>query len=149
MLKRKKKEPVPQIIIPKIPPHVTALEQLHKLKDEKLWQGGKLKEYHSALSDIIRQYIEHRFYINAMEQVSDEIMYSFRTVDLNDELKGKLRQILFLADMVKFAKEQPLPNENETSWNNAYEFVMATKKEIKEDTPSLKGEEAADKTNIG
>jgi hypothetical protein len=127
--KKRKKKPVPEIIIPKIPAHVTALEQLEKLRDEKLWQAGKLKEYHSALSDIIRQYIEHRFFINAMEQVSDEIMYSFRTADVSDELRAKLRQILFLSDMVKFAKEQPLPNENENSWNNAYEFVMATKKE--------------------
>jgi len=34
--------------------------------------------------------------------------------------------------------EQPLPNENEMSGNNAYEFVMSTKKE---DTPSLKGKD--------
>lgn len=129
LVKKQKKKPVPQVIIPKIPVHVITLEQLEKLKEEKLWQNGKLKEYHSQLSDIIRQYIEKRFYINAMEQVTDEIMYSFRTVDLSDELKSKLRQILFLSDLVKFAKEHPLPNENEASWNNAYEFVMATKKE--------------------
>jgi len=126
-LKKKKKKPLPEIIIPKIPAHVTALEQLEKLKEEKLWQQGKLKQYHSELSDIIRQYIEHRFYIHAMEQVTDEIMYSFRTVDVGDELKMKLRQVLFLSDLVKFAKEQPLPNENDLSWSNAYEFVMATK----------------------
>jgi hypothetical protein len=128
LVKKQKKKPVPQIVIPKIPAHVIALEQLEKLREEKLWQNGKLKEYHSGISDIIRQYIEHRFFINAMEQVTDEIMHSFRTVDLNEELKMKLRQVLFLSDLVKFAKEQPLPNENETAWNNAFEFVMATKK---------------------
>ena len=37
------------------------------------------------------------------------------------------RNILFLSDLVKFAKELPLPNENEMSRINAYEFVMATK----------------------
>ncbi|MFI5164551.1 MAG: hypothetical protein ACHQHP_04800 [Bacteroidia bacterium] len=128
-MKKRKRKPAPEIIIPKIPAHVTALEQLEKLKEEKLWQSGKLKQYHSGLSDIIRQYIEHRFYINAMEQVTDEIMYSFRAVDLSDELKAKLRNVLFLSDLVKFAKEQPLPNENEMSWSNAHEFVTATKKE--------------------
>ena len=128
-VKNRKKKPIPEIIVPKIPAHVTALEQLEKLKEKKLWQEGKLKEYHSELSDIIRQYIEKRFYINAMEQVTDEIMYSFRTVDLSEELKLKLRQLLFLSDLVKFAKELPLPNENEGSWTNAYEFILATKKE--------------------
>ncbi|MBI4945421.1 MAG: hypothetical protein HY840_03360 [Bacteroidetes bacterium] len=130
-IKKRKEKPVHEIIIPKIPAHVTALEQLEKLKEEKLWQQGKLKEYHSGLSDIIRQYIEHRFYIHAMEQVTDEIMYSFRTADVSEELKMKLRNILFLSDLVKFAKEQPLPNENEMSWINAYEFVAATKIETK------------------
>jgi hypothetical protein len=28
--------------------------------------------------------------------------------------------------MVKFAKEQPLPNENELSWENAIDFVKHT-----------------------
>ncbi len=132
-LKKRKKKTVPEIIVPKIPPHVTALERLEKLKEEKLWQQGKLKQYHSEISEIIRQYIEHRFYIPAMEQVSEEIMYAFRTADVNEELKMKLRQILFLSDLVKFAKEQPLPNENEQSLINAFDFVNATKQEEKKD----------------
>src|ERR1051325_9077619 len=131
--KRKAKAIVPEIIIPKIPPHVTALERLEKLKEEKLWQQGKLKQYHSEISEILRQYIEHRFYIPAMEQVTDEILYAFRTADAPEEQKMKLRHTLILADLVKFAKELPLPNENEQSWMNAYEFVMATKIEEKKD----------------
>ena len=143
-LKTRKKKPAPEIIVPKIPAHVTALERLEKLKEERLWQQGKLKQYHSELSDILRQYIEHRFYINAMEQVTDEIMYSFRTADASDEAKAKLRQVLFLSDLVKFAKEQPLPNENELSIQNAIEFVNATKKDEKTTaaTPLSKEEKA-------
>lgn len=130
-LKNRKQKPSPLIHVPKIPAHVTALEKLEKLKEDKLWQAGKLKQYHSELSDIIRQYIEHRFYIHAMEQVTDEIMHSFRTTDISGELKAKLRNVLFLSDLVKFAKEHPLPNENELSWKNAYEFVLETKVEEK------------------
>ncbi len=129
-VQKQKKKPVLKTIIPITPAHITALEQLDKLKEEKLWQNGNVKQYHSELSDIIRQYIEKRFFVNAMEQVTDEIMQSFKTVDLSNELKIKLRQILFLSDLVKFAKEQPLPNENESSWSNAYEFVVATKQEV-------------------
>src|ERR1051326_8121835 len=79
-LKKRKKKPVPEIIVPKIPAHIPALERLEKLKEEKLWQQGKLKEYHSEISEILRQYIEHRFFIPAMEQVSDEIVYAFRMI---------------------------------------------------------------------
>lgn len=137
-LRNRKKKPLPEIIIPKIPPHVTALEQLEKLKEEKLWQQGKLKQYYSGISDILRQYIEHRFYINAMEQVTDEIMHAFRTADASDEIKAKLRQVLFLADLVKFAKEQPLPNENELCLEHAFELVNSTKKEeVKTETAAV------------
>ncbi|TAL59934.1 MAG: hypothetical protein EPN85_08380 [Bacteroidetes bacterium] len=145
LVKKQKKKPVPKIIVPVIPAHVIALEQLEKLKEEKLWQNGKYKEYHSILSDIIRQYIEKRFYINAMEQVSDEIMYAFRTIDLSEELRTKLRNILFLSDLVKFAKEVPLPNENEASWMNAYEFVIGTKEKTHDPAPTLpQGERVQD-----
>jgi hypothetical protein len=37
-----------------------------------------------------------------------------------------LRQILTLADLVKFAKGKPLPPENEQSINNAINFVLET-----------------------
>jgi hypothetical protein len=126
-----KKIPPPTITIdkPKVPAHVIALEKLDKLKEEKLWQDGKLKLYHSSLSEILREYIENRFKIPAMEQTTDEILHGFRNVAVDDDSKMRLKQILFLSDMVKFAKEQPLPNENEMSISNAYEFVNGTKKE--------------------
>lgn len=126
-----KKVPPPTIVVevPKIPPHVIAFEKLNKLNEEKLWQDGKLKLYHSSLSEIVREYIENRFKIPALEQTTDEILIGFRNVAIDEESRTKLRQVLFLSDMVKFAKEQPLPNENEMSMNNAYEFVSGTKRE--------------------
>jgi hypothetical protein len=126
-----RKVPPPTVVVekPKIPAHVIALEKLDKLRNEKLWQEGKLKLYHSTLSEIIREYIENRFRIQAMEQTTDEILHGFRSIAVDEESKTKLRQLLFLADMVKFAKEQPLPNENEMSLSNAYDFVTGTKRE--------------------
>lgn len=126
--KRKKNIPAP-IAAPKvvIPPHIEALENLRKLKDEKLWQNGFEKEYHIQLSDIIRTYIEKRFGVTALEQTTDEIIRHSRTIDSIDEsLRNKLKHILVLSDMVKFAKELPLPNENELSMNYAFEFVQGT-----------------------
>jgi hypothetical protein len=37
-----------------------------------------------------------------------------------------LKDLLELADLVKFAKEDPLPVENQTNLNNAYLFVQKT-----------------------
>jgi hypothetical protein len=38
----------------------------------------------------------------------------------------KLKQMLELADLVKFAKTLPLPTENEMSYSNAYAFIQST-----------------------
>ena len=126
---RKVKPPMVFVEAPKIPAHVVAFEKLDKLKKENLWQEGKLKLYHIMLTEIVREYIENRFKIQALEQTTDEILYGFRNVAIDEESKMKLKKLLILADLVKFAKEQPLPNENEMSLSNAYDFVNGTKKE--------------------
>ncbi len=128
----KAKPVVAEVAAPKIPAHVTALQKLEKLQNEKLWQEGKLKLYHITLSEIVRQYIEDRFAIQALEQTTDEILFGFRNTAIDEESKTKLKQLLILSDLVKFAKEQPLPNENEQSLANAFDFVNGTKKEEKE-----------------
>jgi hypothetical protein len=114
---------------PIIPAHIIAIEKLEKLRNQKLWQEGRLKLYHSELSEIIREYIELRYRIQALEQTTEEILFSFKSIAVDDDSLGKLRQLLVLADLVKFAKEQPLPNENEISISNAFDFVNGTKKE--------------------
>ena len=114
---------------PKIPAHIIAFGKLEILKGEKLWQEGKLKQYHSSLTDIVREYIENRYKIQALEQTTDEILWSFRNVAIDEESKTKLKRVLVVADLVKFAKEIPLPAENEMSLTNSYDFINGTKRE--------------------
>jgi hypothetical protein len=115
---------------PIIPPDVEAINRLNALREQKLWQADRVKEYHSELTEIIRQYLEKRYGIKAHEQTSDEIFASLRYMDIADDNRNKLRQILLLADLAKFAKQKPLPAENEQSIENAIAFVMHTKKQI-------------------
>ncbi len=125
--KRKKKVVDVKVKIPSRPAHEIALEELKKTEEEKLWQQGHFKKYHSSVSDIIRQYIEHRFSVNALEYTTDETLEHLRGNIINEEAKGKLKNILQLADMVKFAKLQPISNENEQSIKDAYGFILLTK----------------------
>lgn len=112
---------------PKRPAHEIALDALRSLEAEKLWQRGEVKLYHSKLTDIIRTYIEERFNIKAMESTTDEILTDFsHHTEFNGELQSILKEMLTLADFVKFAKQQPLPNENDISMKQAFEFVEKT-----------------------
>jgi hypothetical protein len=133
---------------PKLPPHVIAIQELDKLKAEQLWQHGKVKDYYTRLTDIIRVYIEDRFLMAAMEQTTFEILSGFKGGDSPIENKSfiELREILELADFVKFAKFTPLPDENHNVLINAYLFVKETTLEVA--TESAITEEKIDKEDV-
>lgn len=114
---------------PYIPPHVHAIQGLDRVKSQKLWQMGKVKEYHSDVTDILRKYIGDRFDIPALEMTSGEVLDKIKEYSDADTSYDSLKQILILADFVKFAKYNPLFDENELSLMNAYLFVNQTKKE--------------------
>lgn len=110
------------------PAHEIALERLDVIKAEKLWQQNRDKEYHTQLTDVVRDYIARRFGICAVEQTSAEIL-----AGIQPELSGQktvyadLKTLLTTSDLVKFAKYKPLVSEDEKSLALAYQFVEATK----------------------
>lgn len=120
---------------PKEPAHVIALRELDHIKDEKLWQQGKTKLYYSEVTDTLREYIENRFEINAMEQTTDEIIaaFKYRKDLLNDNTFNNLKHILKNADLVKFAKFEPLPDDNNLALVDSFFFVNQTKIEVKKE----------------
>ncbi len=122
---RKEKEPAPEYD-PKIPPHVIALAALKQLDDEKLWQKGKVKLYHIQLTEIIRTYIERRFKISALEMITSEIIQELEEKHVETELVMNMKKVFEKADLVKFAKHEPLPDENTSSMTLAVDFVNRT-----------------------
>ncbi|MDR1644349.1 MAG: hypothetical protein LBS05_00780 [Tannerellaceae bacterium] len=112
---------------PLLPPHEQAIRNLDRIKQQKLWQQGRSKEYYTQVTDTLRKYIVDRFGINAMEMTSTEILTIIRRENEADSVYENLKQILQLADFVKFAKLNPLPDENDLSMMNAYLFVNQTK----------------------
>ena len=114
----------------KISAHIIALQELKILWQKKLYQAGYIKQYHSELSDIARIYIENRWNISAMEMVTSEIVKALSLMDVSADAIDKLEQVLFLSDMVKFAKSKPLPDENSACYQYIVDFVEETKQEI-------------------
>lgn len=133
---RRKEIPVKKTII-KRAPHEIAIEKLTELEKEKMWQKGKVKEYHDRVTDIVREYLALRFQIPALEQTTDEIIQNLEYRRIGSEQIEKLTEIFRLADLAKFAKAEPLPQENERSIKVAFDFVRNTieseiKKEVEE-----------------
>ena len=112
---------------PKLPPHVIAIKALDELQNRKLWQNGKHKLYYSTLTEILRLYIEGRWSVGALEMTSHEILKALNNVDIKSDSRSNLMEILFTADMVKFAKALPEAEENEQLFTYAYYFVENTK----------------------
>ena len=129
-LKPKKTEK-PKPKKPTEPGYVVALRELERLKEQKLWQNNNVKGYYIELTDIIRSYLYNQFDIYSLEMTTSETIDEVDNIYIiNDELKSKLLQVLSLADFVKFAKAQPLPDEHDLSFKNALSFVEETKKLI-------------------
>jgi len=112
---------------PPPPAHVIALRRLEELRIKKLWQNGYLKEYHSELTEIVKEYIGGRYKLNAPEMTTDEMLESRNNWAENDEGFRQVKRILTSGDLVKFAKFKPEPQENDGNLTHAFTFVEATK----------------------
>ncbi len=131
---KEKPQPTPEPIdLPTEPAHVIALRELEALERAELWQAGDYKEYHDRVSDILRGYIERRFHIEALESTTEELMVTFNKVPVPRLQVEQLREVLTIADLAKFAKVEPLPEENAKSLSLARDFIAATKVDEKEE----------------
>jgi hypothetical protein len=104
-----------------------ALQNLSELEQKKLWQNGRIKEYYSELTDIIRHYLHEQFGIDAMEMITSEILEAYDKAKLQPDSRSILSNILVQADYAKFAKATPLRTENELSLTYSRQFVESTK----------------------
>jgi hypothetical protein len=124
---RKKKglEPEAAPEAPKVEPHVRALGELRALEERQLWQQGKVKEYYSEATEIVRRFFEGRWKIPALEMTSDEILLALRDTPEAAQLRNTLGTFFVRADLVKFAKSQPTPEDHQDELKAAYAIVRA------------------------
>ncbi len=128
--RRKSGEPeedIPEIILP---PDEIALTKLHDLDKKQLWQQGKIKDFQSELTFILREYLEGRYEIPALESTTYEIIKELKDREISKEQTSNLKQILETADLVKFAKSEPPIEINQQAFDAIKAFVLDTKKEI-------------------
>ncbi|MCR5453864.1 MAG: hypothetical protein K6F33_02605, partial [Bacteroidales bacterium] len=128
LVRRHRNKPIIPFIKPKEPADIVALRRLNQLKDKKLCEQDKHKEYYSVLTEIIKTYISERYGESVMESTSAETLVTLRKyTGKNSEAYKELASIFDVADYVKFAKMQPLPDENARSLTYAFDIVETTK----------------------
>ena len=125
-----KRKPKEEEIDPELlrPADEVALEKLDAIKAQKIWKDGKIKEYQTDLTDVVREYIGRRFDVQSTEKTSDETLREMKPIlSEQRDLYERLKKMLQLADLVKFAKWHTTPDENEQGLLTAYDFVNETK----------------------
>jgi len=123
---------IPQPVVEEvihIPAHTQALNSLSTLRLEQLWQKGEVKEYQSRLTFIIREYLENRYDVPALESTTEEIVQNISNADLDLSDVESLKRILQVADLVKFAKAKPDESIHESFMDEAEGFVKRTKED--------------------
>lgn len=125
---KEKRAQIALIDKPKAPAHYFAYKKLAKLKGEQLWKVGKDKEYQTQLTYTIREYLENRFNIKALESTTEEIKSNL-VDEVTTTQETELVEILQIADLVKFAKAKPSEDINESFLRKAEAFVKSTMQE--------------------
>jgi hypothetical protein len=117
LIRRSKRNPEEKEKVPAIPPFELAKKRLKELDDKHLLEKSRVKQYYVELTDIVRNFIESEMHIPALESTTDELMETITDfnknshLDIPKETLKKLQDLLHDADLVKFAKSKPLPNE--------------------------------------
>ncbi len=105
-------------------PYDAALRKLAQIKSENLYAKGKVKEYFSSISDVVRQYTESTCNVEAMEWTTFEFSNNFPK--RIEKYKNSVISLLETCDSVKFAKAVPVETEADDSYRLAVDFVKNT-----------------------
>jgi hypothetical protein len=89
---------------PELPADFVALQRLDEIERMHLVEKGEIKTHYTLVVDTLRRYMEKRYDILAMDQTSDEILWSLRRASAEI---GDIEPVLREADLVKFAKYRP------------------------------------------
>jgi len=125
----------PVISVPPRPAHEIAAEALRALRARRLPELGEFKEFYSALSGIVRRYLEDRFVVRAPEMTTEEFLEATaRSAVLQPGQRQLLGDFLAESDLVKFARHVPTLADSDRVLGAAERFVDETA--IREQLPA-------------
>ena len=106
--------------------HEIAFEALEELLRKAYLEEQKFKEFFTELSDLLRHYLENRFFITAMEETTAELLESMQELELGEEDFARAKEVMDISDLVKFAKFEPQQKEIENTVELTRTFIQST-----------------------
>ncbi len=113
---------------PPVPPDEAAIRALRRLMSRNWIEHGNVEPFYVELSAIVRRYIEERFDMRAAEQTTEEFIREASASHILDTEHRKLVQdFLAQADLVKFARHRPSPEDMKSAYKSAERLILETR----------------------
>jgi hypothetical protein len=111
------------LVEPSLPPGELAHRELSQIQALKLPAKGEFKTYYSMVSESVRKFLGAEFGFHVLERTTEEVMQDIQKRDVPDSVREQTEKFLQEADMVKFAKYIPLPQEADAAMEQALTIV--------------------------
>lgn len=122
------RRPAPAVAPPAPPASQVALEALRRLHAQGLIEKQQFETYYVGLSAIVREYLENSLNLRAPEMTTEEFLSAAaRDRQLSTAQQERLAAFLSQADLVKFARHRPGPEEGEAAYRAARRFIEETR----------------------
>jgi hypothetical protein len=112
-----------------IPAHELALKKLEVLVQKNRIMNGLVKEHYAELTFILREYLEKRFSVPALESTTEETVAHLNQLDFPMHLTSKLQGLLEQADLAKFAQWIPEASFHVEALEVARQVIVETSQE--------------------
>lgn len=109
------------------PAHEIALESLRILKEKRLIENNQVDRYYTALSKILREYIENRYFLKALEMTTTEVLDAIERAGLYEKIGEGVKEVLSESDLVKFARFIPNKSVGDRLISDTVTMVDKTK----------------------
>ncbi len=103
-----------------------AMRALARLEEERLLDTGRIRPYYERLSAILRTYLLQRFGLRTGNRTTPEILSAAQGIPVLVPHAAALESVLDSADLAKFAKGIPTPEEGAAAVVEARHFVQLT-----------------------
>ena len=107
--------------------HEVAYEELAAIEAADWLRRGDIETYHTQIAYVLRQYIDARYHIPALELTTTGLLQAMLRAEIAAPYIERTQQLLANCDMVKFATYQPELSEASARIADARWIVDETK----------------------